>query len=950
MAGSTLEGLATGLQSIIGRETTSGLSELTGIIGSIKGATGGVKGYLKGFSAEGRMERIQKKEELIQAREETKIRKNIAKDFLAINTSILGELTYGLRSRIGLNKTQEEHRIAEAVLIGKIKEEHALTERSIKKRAEDEAFRQKHTLSVNEAMLQYSEGLEEQEKAWGEELDIKIDPVQLGVDTGGFPGGDWGAGGSFGVDSVTITSPTVNLTGDTITGLGLETDSPEDAGSPKLEPEDVPGTWQSIWGSAKEAAVADAGNPKLESEGAVSSSLLSTFTGEPRTLEGRLSEDETPAIAGAAPPIERAPEGAVSSSLLSTDTTGTQLGVDKTPALGVDVTPALGVDVTPAIVKDDDAVLVEVFDELTPDADIMDKFYEAGTTKGSIYVHDVNVEEKTNVLLSPMNSALAELVDQGRDEIAFDARREKREIREDALALEDRRDKKAAALDKKGSSGSPTLFKGGDEDGDGGGGGFIESVLGETIGRTLTQWGGKFLSKMKLGKLARPLSLLTSFLLPKMASSGFSGSGMLPAGTGTSPRLPTRTPTSPTVRPRPVVGGTGKGLQAAKNIFKTGAKIFSKGMVPLTIAMSAFEVFSTEANENLDRTEKNIAHSKTAGGLGGAAAGAMAGAAIGSVVPFIGTAIGGLIGGGLGYFLGSEIGETVAEEISDKTDTSNVSGNVTLSQEDKEALADVAEDSGAVDIGWGHGDIDDLEKLSKLDTDTLESLLDVETWADEDAEMIQSIIAAKMEGREMIFNAADLLNKKSLGMLGEAESLEFGEVGSAGSPTVQGVNVSDSGTETPLDGDKRLTQYESIEAISGEMEMAKMTGNTEELEKLQKQLDKVKAMSPDEFDNLTPDADIMDRFYEAGTTKGSIYVHDINVEKAMNSDWLDKLKVTAGEWAEQASQNSGQAASMVNAPTTIDQSSKQSVNVGSSAHAPAQPLGSGYMGVSTPRG
>ena len=417
-------------------------------------------------------------------------------------------------------------------------------------------------------------------------------------------------------------------------------------------------------------------------------------------------------------------------------------------------------------------------------------------------------------------------------------------------------------------------------------------------------------------------------------------------------------------------------------------------MVPLTIAMSAFEVFSTEANENLDRTEKNIAHAKTGGGLGGAAAGAAAGAAIGSVVPIVGTVLGGLIGGGLGYFLGGAIGETVAEEISSKTDVSNVSGNVTLSQEDKEALADAAEDSGAVDIGWGHGDIDDLKKLSELETDTLESLLDTETWEDDDLEMIKNIIAAKKAGASIDF--------KEGGWFGD-DTLEFGEAGSAGSPTVQSVNVSDSGIKTPLDDDddkgsrrgglagrqaernqikkyeeeqekklqeqraatgfddKRSRRDDAIAAI--EKEMDALQPQSREYEGLKEQLELVSGMTPDEFDKLTPDAGIMDRFYLAGTTKGSIYVHDIGVEgaisalgiilgnpEAVESDWLDKLKVTAGEWAEQASQNSGQTTSMVNAPTTIDQSSKQSVNMGSSAHAPAQPSGSGYMGVSTPRG
>jgi hypothetical protein len=124
-------------------------------------------------------------------------------------------------------------------------------------------------------------------------------------------------------------------------------------------------------------------------------------------------------------------------------------------------------------------------------------------------------------------------------------------------------------------------------------------------------------------------------------------------------------------------------------------------------------------------------------------------------------------------------------------------------------------------------------------------------------------------------------------------------------------------------------------------------------------MDELDMMSADEFDKLTPDSKIMESYYMAAQKEGSIYVHDINLERAIStlgielgkaetleSDWLDKLKVTAGEWAIVAPQNSGQAATMVNAPTTIDQSAIQSVNVGSSAHAPAQPSGSGYMGIS----
>jgi hypothetical protein len=330
--------------------------------------------------------------------------------------------------------------------------------------------------------------------------------------------------------------------------------------------------------------------------------------------------------------------------------------------------------------------------------------------------------------------------------------------------------------------------------------------------------------------------------------------------------------------------------------------------------------------------------------------------------------------------------------------------------EEQENTAKALEDAGVVDLGLGQGDIEDLKELTLLDPKSLEALLAYQVWSDKDQKLIEDLKFAKEQGVAVNYVPEDVGSKWNP-FDNVAESLSYGEVGSAESPTVQSVNVSGSGIETPLsnvsgsdtetpfylrdlrpgEGDEYTKRDHAIAAISKEMSviendpfMAYDSQALEEYDALAKQLKLVSGMTSDEFDNLTPDAGIMDRFYLAGTTKGSIYVHDINVEKAINSalgielgkaeaiesdlqsinapgielgkveaiesGWLDKLKVTAGEWAEKASQNSGQAPSMVNAPTTIDQSSKQSVNVGSSAHAPAQPLGSGYMGVSTPRG
>ena len=398
-------------------------------------------------------------------------------------------------------------------------------------------------------------------------------------------------------------------------------------------------------------------------------------------------------------------------------------------------------------------------------------------------------------------------------------------------------------------------------------------------------------------------------------------------------------------------------MDKAKNVAKIGGKLLGRIAVPLTVAMSAFQVISTENDENLDRTEKNIAHTKTGAGLGGAVAGAAAGAAIGSVVPVVGTIIGGLIGGGLGYFLGGEIGETVAEEVSSKTDTGNVSGNTTLSDEDKQLLAEAAEKMGAVDIGRGHGDIDDLEKLSKLDVGSLESLLDMETWKPEDLATIQSIVAAKKEGRAVTYVPEDKGSKWDP-FDNIDETLTFGEAGTVSeSPTVQGVDLTGSGVVGDNADQARL---EAIDRLEGANQYTEMGSNNEK--QIQAKIDKLKGMSAEEFNALTPDKTTMDDFYKAGVNPGSIFVHDMHVEQvltnltkqlgmaeAIPAGYLDQATVTAAMRDQNTS--GGGAQILTNAPqTTIDNSTKQVINPGSTAHAPAQPAGSGHMGISTPRG
>ena len=77
----------------------------------------------------------------------------------------------------------------------------------------------------------------------------------------------------------------------------------------------------------------------------------------------------------------------------------------------------------------------------------------------------------------------------------------------------------------------------------------------------------------------------------------------------------------------------------------------------LNFLFAGGEAVATELDDSLTRSQKNAAHTETAGGLAGTLAGAKAGAVAGSLAGPIGTAIGTAIGGALGFFGGGWIGE-----------------------------------------------------------------------------------------------------------------------------------------------------------------------------------------------------------------------------------------------------------------------------------------------------
>ena len=254
---------------------------------------------------------------------------------------------------------------------------------------------------------------------------------------------------------------------------------------------------------------------------------------------------------------------------------------------------------------------------------------------------------------------------------------------------------------------------------------------------------------------------------------------------------------------------------------------------------------------------------------------------------------------------------------------------------EQEELAKAADAGGAVNVGYGRGEIDDLEKLTLLDPKSLQALLDYEVWSDKDMKMLEDLKRAKEQGVSVKYNDNGFWGK---------EGVDFGPGMTNGSPT----NNVGGGRQAEL------------ERLSGEMQGAR---SDEAYRAFENEFMKVKAMTPAEFDALTPNAELQDTMNAAAVKPGSIFTHDMHVEKAFQNftggktlgsleaipaGYLDQATVTA---AMRDNKSGSGAQILTNAPhTSIDNSTKQVINPGSTAHAPAQPSGSGHMGISTPRG
>ena len=375
---------------------------------------------------------------------------------------------------------------------------------------------------------------------------------------------------------------------------------------------------------------------------------------------------------------------------------------------------------------------------------------------------------------------------------------------------------------------------------------------------------------------------------------------------------------------------TGRAVGALTNkipdIVKTGTQTALKGAVnvaskmaiPLTVLATAYEGFKTEDDDTLNRNEKNAKHVGTAG----AVSMALAGAAVGSVVPVVGTLLGGLAGGAIGYFMGKYGGEKLGEELFldgkeigdpslEKSASEGGKGGETKEEMDM-VLAKQAQNAGAVDIGWGDADIDDLEKLKDLTTEQVQALLDVETWSKADEEMLKKVLDAKQNGLTITHDDGGWFGK---------ESLEFGK---PGAPTVNkekekennnphNLQATNFSASTLARNDKetydKFREYRKAQEMKhregfksagkadnrSTRQRSKMMANQQAIEKFSAEIlqagagkfvDKTtgQSVTAEMLEGRIADKKLQDESANAMLTEGSIFTHDTHLEKILNGE------------------------------------------------------------------
>ena len=215
-----------------------------------------------------------------------------------------------------------------------------------------------------------------------------------------------------------------------------------------------------------------------------------------------------------------------------------------------------------------------------------------------------------------------------------------------------------------------------------------------------------------------------------------------------------------------------------------------------------------------------------------------------------------------------------------------------------------AEELDIVDTGMGHGTVKDLEKLSKLDIDSLESLLDTETWGKKDETDIMALIAAKKQGREVMFDDGGFWgdDKITYGEEGTAEK----QYASAGKPGMKVDPATEIDGKPPMDMEARMAQrMEDLKSlghlqtpdssvsitpeIMGQLqEIDKLRGTGELTEAQQAWADLQQPLTQEQQVAISPDKQLADNLATAATTEGSIFTHDTNIETALWDIWEEQ--------------------------------------------------------------
>ena len=267
------------------------------------------------------------------------------------------------------------------------------------------------------------------------------------------------------------------------------------------------------------------------------------------------------------------------------------------------------------------------------------------------------------------------------------------------------------------------------------------------------------------------------------------------------------------------------------------------------------------------------------------------------------------------------------------------------SVEEGERLHDEAENKfGAVDVGHGQGDIENLKKLTELSVEHLDALLQHQAWSDKDEKIIGSILDAKLQGISVNYDDNGVFgfekvtygennsptvnrlgnpledNKKLLGeeKIMYMKALENNEEGaqehldhmqSLMAASDARMSIADfmalSDVQQKTAKDAAMVRYAELAygkdqllaqgyGQGGHITIGDTSYGQGGVEAGQQALAQIaleeakmlkSGMTAEEFNALTPDKHVADTFYKAGTTEGSIFTNDKHLLDYLKSVW-----------------------------------------------------------------